>query len=103
MLPQSTAEEQKIFEILQQFGDFRTNENLDVLHEFFMRTNTFFQDTMRKKDDRFELNRLYKKLNLEFYEKNSLIIREGDIGDKFYIIIRGTCAVLNKGIREETY
>jgi signal-transduction protein with cAMP-binding, CBS, and nucleotidyltransferase domain len=68
-----------------------------------MQTNKFFQKLMEKKDDRFELNRLYKRLNLEFYEENSLIIKEGDIGDKFYIIIRGACAVLNKGIKEEKY
>jgi hypothetical protein len=67
-----------------------------------MQSIDFFKKTLQKKD-KFETFKLYRKLNLAFYEQNALMIKEGDLGDKFFIIIKGEAAVLEEGKKNETY
>jgi CRP-like cAMP-binding protein len=50
-----------------------------------------------------ELKNLIQLMNLEFFEQGEVLFKEGDIGDKFYIIYEGRIGISigNKGLVSE--
>ncbi len=44
--------------------------------------------------DEYELLTVADALRVDFYESGAVIIRQGDVGDRFYIILEGGVTVL---------
>lgn len=44
--------------------------------------------------DQYELLKVADALRVDFYETGAVIIRQGDVGDRFYIILEGSVTVL---------
>ena len=83
-------------------GQERTEKQLRILHNYFMKENQFMIKIREKKDE-YETFRLYRALQLKIYDHNACLCEVGDIGDSFYIIIKGECGVLNPSTHDLTY
>jgi len=78
--------------------DLRTEEDIYKI-ESLVQDNSFlsqFKGTQKMKD-------LCKEMTLEIFEEGLAIIREGEVGDKFYIIHSGKVAVFkNMKVTEDS-
>ena len=51
-----------------------------------------FRQTL--KADKNEMIRLYKMIKIKMYDRKSILCHYGDMGDRFFIILRGVVGVL---------
>lgn len=54
-------------------------------------------------DDNEKLLKICKLINIERFSGASIIIKEGDTGDKLYILNKGTVKILRNTLNNETY
>lgn len=80
----------------------RTHEELTFLKGFFKNIPTF-SDLVSKSSINFDqiFDSIVNLLKYEFLEKNKIIFRYGDQGDKFYIILSGKVQVLAPKLIEQ--
>mmetsp|Transcript_25131 Transcript_25131/g.37034 ORF Transcript_25131/g.37034 Transcript_25131/m.37034 type:complete len:1156 (+) Transcript_25131:136-3603(+) len=43
-----------------------------------------------------QVDELCRSMNLEIYEENQFVFHQGDVGDKFYVVLSGSCDILLK-------
>jgi putative peptide zinc metalloprotease protein len=75
-------------QLVRQYVDFAHNMDRDVKHSWLLRGMPIFDDL-----DGSELDLVAKQLKLETYKDGQVIFREGDLGDRFYIIESGQLVV----------
>ena len=69
----------------------RTNDELKILDEQFSKIK-FFSDN-KKKMDQESYYKLLRYLSYEKISSNQIVFRQGDMGDKFYVILKGNVDV----------
>lgn len=70
----------------------RTADDLEIVHNYMMSTNEFLHKLSVTKSKQ-DMYKLYKALRLCRYQRDDTIIRFGEPGDTFYIILGGEVAV----------
>lgn len=82
----------------------RTNKDIQIISKFLEHTD-LYKKFIKDEMDNDSLNKIlyFCSLNVkyEFIEKNKILFRIGDIGDKFFIILKGKVDVLKIIDKEE--
>jgi hypothetical protein len=84
----------------------RAADDLEIVHNYMMSTNEFLHKLSVTKSKQ-DMYKLYKALRLCRYHRDDTIMRFGEPGDTFYIILGGEVAVQvpadHKEIFEDVY
>ena len=74
----------------------RTLKDYQKMHDFFMYHNqkmkAIFNEVLKK--NRKEMFKLYKLLKIKMFDRKSILCTFGEMGDRFFIILKGTVGVL---------
>jgi signal-transduction protein with cAMP-binding, CBS, and nucleotidyltransferase domain len=70
----------------------RAADDLEIVHNYMMSTNEFLHKLSAMKP-KHEMYKLYKALSLCKYHQDDNIMRFGEPGDTFYIILEGEVGV----------
>jgi CRP-like cAMP-binding protein len=90
-----------IIGILQKLKHERSRADIKILSQFMCERYGFFK-RLREDSDNDKLEACLKVLSFEQFEIGSNIINFGEVGDKFYILLKGTVAVYkHKLVRQE--
>ena len=80
--------------VLAKQGDSRSYDDLLVLKSRISKMD-FMKSVFSSLHPR-QIDELCKSMNLEIFEENEYVFRQGDVGDKFYVVLTGMCDVLLK-------
>ena len=89
----------KLIDILLKDQGSRSNQDIQSIASIISNVK-FFQSL---KDTKSIFNEVCKYLTYEHFETSQFIITEGEIGDKFYIILKGQAGVLIKIKDKDTF
>lgn len=86
-----------VFKILKREQALRSALDMHNLNEYFTQqnrtSNQFFRNLLREKG-KWDTFRVYKCMELEeCQKKGEVIFKYGEIGDKFYVILRGSVGI----------
>lgn len=81
-----------IINALSKRTSSRSEKDMTYLLEFF-KDNNFFKDFERQNGIE-ALKDCYRSLKYEVIKKGNFVMKQGDYGDTYYIVIKGKAAVL---------
>ena len=80
--------------VLAKQGDIRSYDDLLVLKSRICKMD--FMKSVFSTLHPGQIDELCKSMNLEIFEENEYVFHQGDVGDKFYVVLSGACDVLLK-------
>jgi CRP-like cAMP-binding protein len=80
--------------VLAKHGDARSYDDLLVLKSRISKMD-FMKSVFSTLHPR-QIDELCKSMNLETFDENTFVFYQGDVGDKFYVVLSGSCDVLLK-------
>ena len=96
-------EKEYILNFLRKSPNTRTDEEIKNVSKYLSEHYQYFIKLKSNKDFGYQkIEKITKFLKLETHHKNETIIKFGELGDKFYILLEGSVA-LYKPIYKETY
>ena len=50
-----------------------------------------------------EINLVSQNMRLELFPADSFVLKEGEVGDRFYVVLKGVCKVLRASSEDDPY
>lgn len=82
----------KVRSVLAKKGEFRTYDDLLILKTRVMKMD-FMRSVISRLHPR-QIDELCISMNLELFVENQYVFHQGDVGDKFYLVLTGSCDVV---------
>ena len=78
------------------------------MHEYFMRENKFlhnirYQDNKNGANGLETVQKIYKMMSMKMYENPMSLCKYGEMGDQFFIVLKGTVGIMVPNTVNESY
>ena len=90
----SSEDEDEVLELLDKPPSDRTESDIDQIVRYCLDIPFFARGVRYSQFSKEVLRSICRELLVEDFDKNTIVFRQGDVGDKFYVVYEGECSVL---------
>ena len=83
----------KLIELVKIPHSERTNSDIRIMQRYFCQNMDYFKKLSKEPDGNEKIQKLISVVNYEYFNKDEYILKFGEMGDKFYIILSGTVGI----------
>ena len=88
-----------VYELFNKASNARTDQEIQIFAKYLSQKYDYFKK-LKNEDSQMKVENLIKIGKLEIYHKGDSIIRYGEIGDKFYIVLDGIVEIFKPKYRK---